>query len=225
MNILIAPDSFKGSATTTEVGEAMLAGLQKVDPNIAATLLPMADGGEGTMEALVAASHGDIHEVQVHDPLGRPLLAHYGVMGDGQTAVIELASASGITTLTPAELNPYRASTYGTGELMIAALDKGLRHFLICLGGSATNDGASGLLSALGFRFLDADGQLLEQGGFALQKLHTIDTSEVDSRVYHSSFEIACDVTNPLIGPQGASAIFGPQKGATSEMVEQLIKP
>ncbi|GGH83745.1 glycerate kinase [Pullulanibacillus pueri] len=221
MNILIAPDSFKGSASTTEVAQAIRAGILEVLPDAETTILPMADGGEGTTHALVAASHGELFTTTVHDPLGRPIIGEYGVIHQ-KTAVIELASASGLTTLKPSELNPYEATSYGTGELMIHALNQGIKHFIICLGGSATNDGGAGLLQALGFRFLDKNDEPLSSGGLALQKLHSIDVSHVDPRVREAQFEIACDVTNPLIGPNGASAIFGPQKGATPKMVAAL---
>ncbi|HET7628860.1 MAG TPA: glycerate kinase [Bacillales bacterium] len=222
MNILIAPDSFKGSVTAKEAAKAMEKGIRKVDPDADMQLVPMADGGEGTMSSLVEATNGSVYEVEVQDPLGRNIVAQYGVTGDGQTAIVELASASGLHTLLKEELDPRVASTYGTGQLIAHVLNQGLDNFIICLGGSATNDGGTGLLSALGFRFLDQDGKELKPGGLALKHLHTIDQSEVKQKVREAAFQVACDVNNPLIGSNGASAVFGPQKGATLDMVQQL---
>ncbi|WP_085523598.1 glycerate kinase [Tuberibacillus sp. Marseille-P3662] len=222
MNILIAPDSFKGSVTAKAAAQAMKSGVLKGHPDAVVTMIPMADGGEGTMTSLVDATSGSVYQVEVVDPLGRSILGEYGVTGDGQTAVIELASASGLDTLAAEERDPRIASTYGTGQLVLDALNQGLRHFIICLGGSATNDGGTGLLRALGYRFLDAKGRELEPGGLALQRLHIIDSSQVESQVHEATFQVACDVNNPLVGSNGASAIFGPQKGATSEMVQSL---
>ncbi|HET7580720.1 MAG TPA: glycerate kinase [Bacillales bacterium] len=222
MNILIAPDSFKGSVTAKEAARAMKQGIHNVKPDARVQIVPMADGGEGTMVSLVEATDGSIYETEVQDPLGRKITGHYGVSGDSKTAFIELASASGLDKLEKGELDPRMASTYGTGQLISHALKQGLRRFIICLGGSATNDGGSGLLKALGFRFLDAKGQELEPGGLALEKVASVDDSDVDPGVRESVFQVACDVNNPLIGPNGASAVFGPQKGATPEMVRQL---
>lgn len=222
MKILIAPDSFKGSVTAKEAAQAMERGIHKVLPDADVHMVPMADGGEGTMICLVEATGGVIHEVEVQDPLGRDMIGQYGVTGDGQTAIIELASASGLHTLTKEELDPCVASTYGSGQLIAHALNRGLRSFIICLGGSATNDAGSGLLKALGFRFLDSVGRELVPGGDALKNLHTIDESNVNLQVKQATFHVACDVNNPFIGSNGASAVFGPQKGATPEMVEQL---
>ncbi|HEX7065763.1 MAG TPA: glycerate kinase [Bacillales bacterium] len=222
MDILVAPDSFKGSLTARQVAEAMKKGILKARPDAGVKLVPMADGGEGTMTSLVEATDGSMCEVEVEDSLGRKITAEYGITGDGRTAVIELASASGLDKLSKNELDPRVASTYGTGQLMVHALERGLDNFIICLGGSATNDGGSGILRALGFRFRDAEGRELEPGGLSLQNLHTIDTDNVDPRIREASFQVACDVTNPLIGPEGASAVFGPQKGANPETVRQL---
>lgn len=224
MKILIAPDSFKGSVTAKDAARAMKKGIHKVCPNTEVRMVPMADGGEGTMVGLVEATEGSIHEAEVEDPLGRNVTGQYGVTGDGKTAIVELASASGLHTLTQEELDPGVASTYGTGQLIVDALKQGLRDFIICLGGSATNDGGTGLLKALGFRFLDRDGEELEAGGLAVKDLHTIEESHVGLSVREAAFQVACDVNNPLIGPEGASAVFGPQKGATPEMVNQLDK-
>lgn len=222
MNILIAPDSFKGSVTAKEAAEAMKEGVLNVQPDADVHLVPMADGGEGTMASLIEATGGSIHDVQTEDPLGRSITGQYGVTGDGETAVVELASASGLQTLSEEERDPRIASTYGSGELMKHALNRGIRHVIVCLGGSATNDGGAGLLRALGFRFLDRNGEELKPGGLALQYLHTIDDSGVDAEVREAAFQVACDVNNPLVGRNGASAVFGPQKGATPEMVAQL---
>ncbi|MFC4619433.1 glycerate kinase [Camelliibacillus cellulosilyticus] len=223
MNIILAPDSFKGCLTSVQVCRAMASGIQKVVPKAVITEMPMADGGEGTAASLVAATGGTfVKDVSVMDPLGRPIHASYGVTGNGQTAVIELAAASGLDLLKTSELDPRVTSTFGTGQLIRHALDKGFRSFIICLGGSATNDGGAGLLKALGFRFLDEEGQELAEGGLALNKLHTVDGSQADPRLREADFRIAGDVNNPLIGPTGASAVFGPQKGATPPMVTAL---
>lgn len=222
MKILIAPDSFKGSVSAKEAAQAMKKGVHKVQPNADIHMVPMADGGEGTMIGLVEATGGTIHEVGVQDPFGRYRIGQYGVTGDGQTAIIELASASGLHTLTTEERDPKSASTYGSGQLVRDALKQGLRSFIICLGGSATNDAGSGLLKALGFQFLDAEGNELDPGGLQLKNLASIRTANVDQRVKQSSFQVACDVNNPFVGSNGASAVFGPQKGANQEIVEQL---
>lgn len=222
MNILIAPDSFKGSLTARKAAESMEIGVLKAIPQAKTRLIPMADGGEGTMIALIEATQGFFAELEVKDPLGRPIRGHYGVTGDGETAVIELAEASGLDKLAKSELDPLAASTFGTGQFILHALEQGLRRFIICLGGSATNDGGSGILKALGFRFLNEAGNELAPGGLALKNLHAIDDSSVVPSVGEAVFQVACDVNNPLIGRNGASAIFGPQKGATVEMAEQL---
>lgn len=225
MHIILAPDSFKGSLSATEVCQAMARGIKKVVPEAKIIPVPMADGGEGTTSSIVDATHGTLVEgVSVHDPLGRPIAASYGITGDGQTAVIELAAASGLSLLKPAELDPSQTTTYGTGELIRHALDQGLRTFIICLGGSATNDAGTGLLKALGYRFLDDSGRELPDGGLALQHLHMVDDTDADPRLRDCSFQIACDVANPLVGETGASAVFGPQKGATPQMVSELDK-
>lgn len=222
MRILIAPDSFKGSVTAKEAAQAMKTGVYNVRSDAEVHMMPMADGGEGTMIALVESTEGSVHEVEAEDPLGRKTTAQYGVTGDGGTAIIELASASGLHTLTKDERDPRVASTFGTGWLILDALEQGIRNFIICLGGSATNDGGAGFLKALGFRFLDVNGSELDSGGLALNQLHTIDESNVEPRVREATFQVACDVNNPFIGSKGASAVFGPQKGATPEIVGQL---
>lgn len=222
MRIVIAPDSFKGSLTARQAAEAMAAGARRVFPDAELILVPMADGGEGTVQSLLDALGGDRRTVTVEDPLGRPVEASFGLLGEGDAAVLEMAAASGLT-LVPEELrDPLRASTYGTGQLIRAALDAGARRILIGIGGSATNDGGAGMAEALGYRFLDAAGERLPRGGAALVRLARIDADGVDPRLERTEFVIACDVTNPLLGPNGASAVYGPQKGATPEMVAML---
>jgi len=187
-------------------------------------LVPMADGGEGTVQALVDATGGKQVTKLVSDPLGRRIRANFGVTGDGKTAVIEMAAASGLALLKPAERNPMITSTRGTGELIKAALDRGAKHILVGIGGSATNDGGTGMARALGVRFLDRRGQEIMEGGGSLRNLAIIDMSGFDKRVKDVKIEVACDVTNPLCGPKGAASVYGPQKGATPVMVRELDK-
>lgn len=222
MKILIAPDSFKGSMTAIEAARAMAEGVQEASPESEMVLLPAADGGEGTLATLVASTGGKTIETVVEDPLGRKITAQYGILGDQETCVVELAEASGLTLLAAEERNPLLASTYGTGELIAHALGAGYRKFIVGLGGSATNDAGIGMLQALGMKFIDANGVELGPGTVALNSLSKIDPHGFDKRIMESRFLIASDVENPLIGPQGASAVFGPQKGATSEMVQTL---
>lgn len=222
MKIVLAPDSYKGSLSAKEACEAMELGIRRALPDAEIVKVPMADGGEGTVQSLVDATGGSLHTVQVQGPLGSPVEAVYGILGDGATAVIEAAEASGLTLIEPINRNPLLASTYGTGELIRHALDKGCRTFIIGLGGSATNDGGAGMAQALGARLLDSEGGAIGLGGGALAHLASIDVSQLDPRIGESRFTVACDVNNPLCGPQGASAVFGPQKGATPDMVRQL---
>ncbi len=222
MKIIVSPDSFKGSLSAIDAAKAMAEAIQKVDGKIETVLLPVADGGEGTLEPLMNATNGKIKTVQVQDPLGRIIIAEYGILGDGETCIIEMAKASGLTLLSREERNPFITSTYGTGELILHALDAGYRKFVIGIGGSATNDGGTGMLAALGMKFLDAKGQELAKGAKSLRNLVEIDSSKFDHRINESQFIIACDVDNPLIGPNGATAIFGPQKGATVEMIKEI---
>lgn len=222
MKILLSPDSFKGSLTATEAAKAMAAGIHDYNPSLQTILVPVADGGEGTMNSLVEATGGRFVPVFVQDPLGRQIKADYGVLGDGETCVIEIAEASGLERLTEEERNPLLASSFGTGELIHQALNAGFRKFIIGLGGSATNDGGVGMLQALGMKFFNKEGEEISQGGAAIEELHGIDLTGFDERVASSSFLVASDVKNPFIGPFGASAVFGPQKGATKAMVEQL---
>lgn len=222
MKIIVAPDSFKGSLTAIEAAQAMALGVSECDPTIQTVMLPAADGGEGTMRSLVGATKGKEVTFVVHDPLERKVEASFGVLGDEETCVIEIAEASGLMLLYADERNPLITSTFGTGELIRHALDAGFRKFIIGLGGSATNDAGTGMLQALGMKFLNKDGVELSPGGGALTELDKIDCSDFDPRISESSFLIACDVENPFVGPVGASAVFGPQKGATPEMVEHL---
>lgn len=224
MKIIVAPDSFKGSLTALEAAQAMAAGVHAYDSTITTVLLPAADGGEGTMHSLVGSTQGKEVSCVVQDPLGRTVEASYGVLGDGETCVIEIAEASGLMLLREGERNPMITSSYGTGELIRHALDAGFRKFIIGLGGSATNDAGAGMLQALGMKFLSEEGVELNQGGGPLTDLHAIDCSHFDKRIAESNFLIASDVKNPFVGPVGASAVFGPQKGATPEMVAHLDK-
>ncbi|PWW37998.1 MULTISPECIES: glycerate kinase [Paenibacillus] len=219
---VLAPDSFKESMTAKEVCVAMEKGLRKIYPAASYVHVPMADGGEGTVQSLVDASGGVIHQREVSGPLGQPVLAQYGILGDGLTAAIEMSSASGIHLVTKETRNPLRTSTYGTGELIRACLDQGIRKIIIGIGGSVTNDGGTGMAEALGATFLDAYGQPLARGGGALDQLAHIDVSGLDERLQDVELIVACDVTNPLCGEHGASRVFGPQKGATPEMVRAL---
>ncbi|MGF1699989.1 glycerate kinase [Photobacterium makurazakiensis] len=222
MKIVIAPDSYKESLTAMEVASAIEAGFSQVLPDAEYIKLPMADGGEGTVQSLVDATNGDIVECAVTGPLGEQVDGFYGLMGHGKTAIIEMAAASGLHLVEPALRNPLKTTTFGTGELIKAALDNGVEHIIVGIGGSATNDGGIGMAQALGIRLLDENGNDVGFGGEALAKIKTIDNSGVDPRLSHIKLEVACDVDNPLCGPKGASHIFGPQKGATPEMVEQL---
>ncbi|WP_313170054.1 glycerate kinase [Massilia oculi] len=222
MKIVIAPDSFKESLSALEAASAIEAGFREVFPDADYVKVPVADGGEGTVEAMVAATGGRQVVLQATGPLGRPVEAFYGLTGDESTAVIEMAAASGLELVAPDERDPLVATSRGTGELIRAALDAGARRFILGVGGSATNDGGAGMLQALGVGLLDARGAELAPGGGALALLDRIDVSRLDPRVNDCVFEVACDVSNPLVGPKGASAIFGPQKGATPGMVEQL---
>ncbi|MGV7092122.1 glycerate kinase [Siccibacter turicensis] len=222
MKIVIAPDSWKESLSALNVARAIEDGFREIFPTAEFVCLPVADGGEGTVEAMVAASGGRIINVTVRGPLGEPVAAFYGLSGDGKRAIIEMAAASGLERVPPASRNPRITTSWGTGELIRHALDYGVEHIIIGIGGSATNDGGAGMLQALGVRLLDRRGVSLPQGGAALAELARIDASGIDPRLAACRLEVACDVTNPLTGPDGASAVFGPQKGATPEMVQEL---
>ncbi len=222
MKILIAPDSFKGSNSSLKVAQAIEEGVYRVFPEAEIEIVPIGDGGEGTVEALVEANEGEIVRVQVSGPLGDPVDAFYGITDEG-TAVIEMAAASGLDLVPEEKRDVRRASTYGTGELIKHALDvQGAEEIILAIGGSATNDGGTGMAAALGYRFFDAEGNELPQGGAGLANLARIDDSNVDPRVKAARFRVACDVNNPLYGERGASAVYGPQKGATAQDVKDL---
>lgn len=222
MRVVIAPDSFKGSLSAQAAAEAMARGVETVFPDAELRLVPIADGGEGTVDALVSATGGKLLETQVAGPLGEPVLARWGVLGDGVTAVIEMAAASGLSLVPAARRDPRLTSTRGTGELLRAALDAGLRRLVVGIGGSATSDGGAGMARALGIRFLDPAGRELPEGGAALARLERIDLGGTDPRLAGAEILVACDVDNPLTGPRGAAAVYGPQKGATREAVAAL---
>jgi glycerate kinase len=219
MRIVIAPDSFKGSISAKELCLAIEEGIRRVVPTADVVHMPMADGGEGTIESMVFALGGSVQEATVHDPLGREIKASYGVLEDGQTVIIEMAQASGLPLLREHERNPLITSSVGTGELIRHCLDEGYRHILISLGGSATNDAGVGMLNILGVQFLDSEGYLLPEGGAGLNKLERIDTSNMDPRLKETRFVVVSDVRNSLCGTNGASQVFGPQKGASPEDV------
>ncbi|MFL5272902.1 MAG: glycerate kinase, partial [Anaeromyxobacteraceae bacterium] len=222
MRVVVAPDSFKGSATALAVAEAIERGVRAVFAGAEVVKVPIADGGEGTVDALVVATNGRIEERTVRGPLGEPVRARWGVLGDGATAVIEMAAASGLPLVPKDRRDPRVTTTFGTGELVRAALDAGLAKLVVGIGGSATNDGGTGLARALGVRFLDDAGNALPEGGAALARLARIDLAGLDPRLGRAQVTVACDVDNPLTGPRGASAVYGPQKGATPEMVKEL---
>lgn len=222
MHIVVAPDSFKGSLSAVGVANAMARGIKQVFPEAEIKKVPIADGGEGTVESLVMATGGKIVSQEVTGPSGSIIQSYWGILGDGETAVIEMAAASGLTLVREDERDPRRTTTYGTGQLIQAALDRGLRKIIIGIGGSATNDGGVGMAQALGARFLDQTGQELTFGGAALANLAEIDLADLDQRLQQTTLLVACDVDNPLCGEFGASAVYGPQKGATPEMVAEL---
>ncbi len=222
MKIVIAPDSFKESLSALDVAKAIESGFREIFPDAEYVKLPVADGGEGTVEAMVAATGGRVVNVKVTGPLGEPIDAFFGLSGDETIAFIEMAAASGLESVPQSQRNPLKTTSYGTGELIKNALDHGVEHCIIGIGGSATNDGGAGMVQALGAKLLTQQGKQIGYGGGELQKLAKIDVSELDQRIKKCRFEVACDVTNPLTGERGATAIFGPQKGATPEMIKQL---
>ncbi len=221
LNVVIAPDSFKESLSADEAAQAIARGIQQALPDAECICLPMADGGEGTAKTLCQLQQGQWRSVNVHNPLGKVIQAGYAILPN-QCAVIEMAEASGLTLLTPEQRNPLLTSTYGLGEMLLDALSQGVREFIIGIGGSATNDGGSGMLTALGAKFYDDQGDDLPLGGGALAQLQRVDLTGLDKRLYESTITVACDVDNPLLGTQGASAVFAPQKGADAAMVAQL---
>ena len=222
MKIVIAPQEFKESLRGIEIALAMREGVSRVWPDAETLLVPVADGGDGTLQSLVDASDGELMTAIVDDPLGRPIEAVWGALGDGRTAVIEMARSSGLALLKPEERDPLVTTTYGVGQLMSLALDAGYRHLIIGIGGSATNDGGAGMAQALGAKLLDSDGDEIVRGGGALADLSRINVSGLDTRLSETKIDVACDVNNPLCGETGASAIFGPQKGADAKTVVHL---
>lgn len=221
MNVLILPDSFKNCLSSVEVGNALTKGVLKAFPKASVQSYPVADGGEGTVQAFIAACNGNEVRCKVHDALGREIEGFYGVLPDG-TAVIEMAAASGIENILDKDRNPLLASTFGTGELILDAINKGANKIILGLGGSATNDGGAGMAKALGYQFLDKNEKEIPEGGGALNQLAKINTEKIHPGLQDLTFNIAVDVQNPLTGENGASYIYGPQKGATPMMVEQL---
>lgn len=221
MKVVLAPDSFKGSLSALEVVEAMREGILNVDPDAEIEPAPMADGGEGTTDNVIQAFNGSKEYVEISGPMGKPVTAKYGIFKENK-CVIEVAESSGLTLLKPDELDPLHTTTFGLGQLIKDALNKGCRTFVIGLGGSATNDGGAGMAAALGYRLLDAAGNDIPHCGGALNRLSRIAADDVDERIFESDFLIACDVKNPLCGENGASVVFGPQKGADAEAVKLL---
>ena len=219
--VVVASDSFKGCLTSIQVADAVEKGIHVHWPDCQVTKLAVADGGEGTIEALLTTMGGSIVKVKVQDPLGRTIEAEYAILKDG-TAVIEMSKASGLTLLHLSERNPLHTSTCGTGQLIADALHKGCRKFLIGIGGSATNDAGTGMLEALGYRFLDAEGNVLKGVGLSLEAIMTIDTSAAIPELKSAEFIVACDVESPFHGPKGAAHVYAPQKGASPEMVDFL---
>ena len=224
MKIVIAPDSFKGSLTALEAADAIKEGVERVIPGAEIDEVPMADGGEGTVQALVDATGGQIITEEVCDPLVNQIEANFGILGDGVTAVIEMAAASGLPLVPEDKRNPMLTTTYGTGELIRAALDRKCKKLIVGIGGSATVDGGAGMAQALGARLLDKNGNEVPRGGGGLEYLDRIDISQLDPRIAEAVTVVACDVDNPLVGPRGGPEVYGPQKGATPEMVKKLDK-
>jgi len=222
MKVVVAPNAFKGTLTAPQAAAAIARGVREVFPDAEIVEVPVADGGEGTVEALVVAHRGEYRTVTVEGPLGDPVAAVFGLIDGGRTAVVELASASGLTLVAAGRLDPRRASTFGFGQLLAAAREAGAVEVIAGIGGSATNDGGAGMAQALGCRLVDARGRELERGGAALARLERIDVSGVDPRWRSVRVKVACDVTNPLTGPLGASAVYGPQKGADETAIREL---
>jgi len=222
MRVVIAPDSFKGCLNAVDAALAMRRGVQRVYPDSVIDMIPMADGGEGTVDAILCAVRGEKIKINVTDPLGRPIGAAYALIDKGETAIIEMAAASGLTLLSDHERNPRVTSTQGTGMLIRSALDRGVKKILLGIGGSATNDGGAGLAVALGVKLQDGQGNELSPGGAALADLVNIDMSGLDPRLAKVEIEVACDVENLLCGPEGASVVYGPQKGATPEDIQVM---
>ena len=224
MNVVIAIDSFKGSMTSMQAGLSAATGIKRVYKDAHITVRPLADGGEGTVDALVNGCDGRMTQVQVTGPSGHPVVCPYGIVDETHTAIIEMSGAAGITQVSGEEKNPLNTTTYGVGEVIKDAIQNGCRHFIVGIGGSATNDGGVGMLQALGFGFLDKNGNQIRFGAKGLEDLESITTDHVLPELKECTFRIACDVSNPLCGEQGCSAIYGPQKGATSTMILQMDK-
>lgn len=222
MKAVIAIDSLKGSLTSMEAGAAIADGIYRVYPEAQVIVKPLADGGEGTVDALVGGMDGSIQNISVTGPLGEEVNCTYGIIEETGTAVIEMAAAAGITLITANEKNPYKTTTYGVGEVINDAIEKGCRKFIVGIGGSVTNDGGVGMLQALGYDFLDKDGRQIPWGAEGLEKLQSISNTNVNPKLKECTFRIACDVTNPLCGVTGCSAVYGPQKGATSAMIKKM---
>ena len=222
MKVVVAPNAFKGSLTAPQAAAAITRGVKEAMPDAEVVEVPVADGGDGTVEALVSANRGEYRSVEVQGPLGDPVSAQYGLIDSGRTGVVELATASGLTLIASDRRDPRRTSTYGFGQLLQASRRDGVRQIIAGIGGSATNDGGAGMAQALGYRLLDARGQDLARGGAALARLERIDSSGLDHGWSSVKVRVACDVTNPLTGPLGASAVYGPQKGADPDMVREL---
>lgn len=220
--IVIAPDSFKESLDAPRVAAAIAAGIKRALPEVETIEVPLADGGEGLTSTLVAATAGRLMTATVTGPLGEPVTASWGILGDGKTAVVEMAQASGLPLVPREKRNPLFTTTYGTGELIRHALDAGCRRLIVGIGGSATNDGGAGMAQALGIRLLDSNGQDIPPGALGLEQLYRIDIQNLDPQVKEAEILVACDVDNPLCGPRGAAAVYGPQKGATPEMIPRL---
>ena len=222
MKVAVAIDSFKGSLSTFQAGKAISEGIKKVYEDAEVHISPLADGGEGTVDAIISAAGGEMVEATVHNPLGKFIKSSYGFVPHTKTAVIEMSSAAGITLISEEERNPLNTTTYGVGELILDAISKGCRKFIIGIGGSATNDGGVGMLQALGFEFLDDGGNQVELGGKGLEKICEIRIENAVKELAECSFLVACDVKNPLCGENGCSAVYGPQKGATPQMIKAM---
>lgn len=222
MKVVVAVDSFKGSMTSIEAGNAVAEGIRRADAQAEVVVRPLADGGEGTVEALVCGMNGEMQRMTVTGPLGKPVVCEYGIIRESGTAVMEMSAAAGITMVSDEERNPLYTTTYGVGEMIRDAVSRGCRRFLVGLGGSATNDGGVGMLQALGFGFLDKDGQQVSQGAVGLKDLIQITDDQVIPELSQCQFRIACDVTNVLCGDNGCSAVYGPQKGATPDMIRDM---
>lgn len=222
MKIVVAIDSFKGSLSSLQAGNAVKEAIRRLDGNAEVLVKPLADGGEGTVEALAEASDAEMVEIEVNGPLMKPVIAKYCIFKNTNTAVIEMAAASGITLVSPEDRNPLETTTFGVGELIKDAINRGCRRFVVGIGGSATNDGGTGMLTALGYEFLDKNGNQIVLGAKGLKDLNKIKTDHVLPELKYCEFNIACDVTNPLCGENGCSAVYGPQKGATPEMIQNM---